>query len=353
MNEKLTWHFPDSTNLDYLDLKDKNAVSKLLICQHLEKTNAMFEWNGLPDTIPQHYLEFLLQTVGSVGIIKEQDKLFAVYGNAGGVRNYNYEPATFIVSNPYLLIQSKAYNIYYGKDTTISSPIKETIKTDGDCVLITNDVMRTGLIPMSRFYASQLIENTITKNLTTIIARAMYIFAAGDDDIREDFNDLIQSLIDGEIKALLAEGILGDGAKELVATLPYATDMHKAITDLIENEQYIRSMWLNEHGLQSNYNMKRESLNSNESQLNKDAVIPYPDTMLNMRRLGAKRMNELFGTNITVDFASAWKYSRLGVEETIQAIDENTEAELLDEKVPTKSSQKDEDLEKENDDEQA
>lgn len=347
MSEKLVWHFPDCTNLDYIDFKDKNAVTRLLIEQHLEKTNSMFEWKGLPDTIPQHYLEFLLQTVGYAGIIKEKDKLFATYGNVGGIRNYNYEPTALIVSNPYLLIESKAYRIFYGKDSDIDSPLKGAIKTNGDCVVIANDMLSKGLLPMSRFYASQLVENTITKNITTIVARAMYILAVGDEDIREDFEDLIDNLIDGEIKALLAEGILGDGAKELVQTLPFADDIHKAITDFIENEQYIRSMWLNEHGLQSNYNMKRESLNSNESQLNKDAVIPYPDTMLKMRRLACKRINELYGVNWSVDFNSAWKYSRQGIEESLEAIDEETEMTTNssqndeEKEMPTNSSQKD------------
>ena len=320
--EKFVWYCKDETNLKHIDFKDKDAVTRLLIGTMLTRTNSMFEWKGLPKTIPQHYLELVLQTNGNIGIIEHEGKYFAVYGNAGGMRNYNYEPSLFVVSNPYLMIQSKMYEIFYGNDAEIDSPQKPP-KTDGKCVVIVNDPMYRGLIPLSQYYSSQLTENTITKRMVSIISRIMYVFAAGDEDIKKDFDDLIKDVERGEIKAILAEGFLGDGVNNAVATLPLSDKAHEALTDLIENEQYIKASWLNDLGLQANYNMKRESINSNESQLNKDAVLPLVDTMLAMRKLACKRINELYGLNWSVDFSSAWKYTRTTIEQAIEAIDDN------------------------------
>lgn len=324
MSEKLTWHFEDDGNLKHIDFKDKDTVTRCLMETMLQRTNSMFEWKGLPETIPQHYLEMLLQTNGYAGIIKEQDKLFAVFGGVGGMRNYNYEPTSLIVSNPYLMLTSKAYKVFYGEDAKINEPLDGGIKTDGECVIIANDNTYKGILPLCQFYASQLTENTITKRRLSINMRSMYIFVAGDEDVKKDFDDLMENLEKGDGDCILADDILGDGAK----TLPFAEKGHEALTDLIENEQYIKASWLNDLGLQANYNMKRESINSNESQLNKDAVLPYVDCMLAMRKLACKRINKLFNTNWSVEFSSAWSYTRTTIEQAIDAIDETSETKV-------------------------
>jgi hypothetical protein len=77
----------------------------------------------------------------------------------------------------------------------------------------------------------------------------------------------------------------------------------------------------NELGLNSNYNMKRESINSNESQLNDDMLHPLIDDMLAMRREALEKVNEMFGTNITVDFNSAWKDNEIENEAAIESME--------------------------------
>ena len=53
--------------------------------------------------------------------------------------------------------------------------------------------------------------------------------------------------------------------------------------------------------------MKRESINTNESQLNQDSLLPLIDNMLNQRQLACKKINKMFGTNISVELNSSWK----------------------------------------------
>ena len=219
---------------------------------------------------------------------------------------------------------SEAYEVFYGEEAKINNPMRDDLKTSGDCVIIQNDNMCMGLIPLCRYYATQLTENTISKRLVTILSRAMYVFTAGDEDIKSDFMDFIKDITKGELSCVLAEGIMGEGVNS-VNTLPLADDGHKALTDLIEDQQYIKASWYNDLGLQANYNMKRESINSNESQLNKDAVLPFVDTMLAMRKLACERINKLFGVNWSVEFNSAWGYTRTTIEQAIDAIDPTSE----------------------------
>lgn len=53
--------------------------------------------------------------------------------------------------------------------------------------------------------------------------------------------------------------------------------------------------------------MKRESLNSSESALNNDILLPLVDDMLKQRKQACERVNVMFGTNISVSLASSWE----------------------------------------------
>ena len=57
--------------------------------------------------------------------------------------------------------------------------------------------------------------------------------------------------------------------------------------------------------------MKRESLNSAESALNDDYLIPLIDNMLACRKDFVNKVNEMYNTNITVELNSAWLTNKL------------------------------------------
>lgn len=325
-------YLPDTLNKYTFDVKDKESVITQLTQNMLERTNTMFKWSGLPDTIPQHVLEFQLQNQGYTCFIKHEGKYFVSYGGIGGYRNYNYLPNLAIIANPYLLNGSKNYKVYYCEDDFVNSNYSIP-NADGDCVIIQNDTYYKGLVPLCTFYASQLAENLLTTQIVNVMSRATYVYAAASEDDKNDFNDFIKALTDGEYKAILSNNIL-----KKAETLPISENGHKALTDLIEHQQYLKASWLNDLGLQANYNMKRESLNSNESQLNRDAILPFVDTMLAQRKIACDRINKLFGLNLSVDFNSAWKYTRDIIEQSIDAIDKTSEMKMTEEDEVDKSS---------------
>ena len=78
--------------------------------------------------------------------------------------------------------------------------------------------------------------------------------------------------------------------------------------------------------------MKRESLNSSESQLNNDALLPLVDDMLKCREIGAAKVNEMFGTDIRVSLASSWEDNEQEIE--IEHGEEITEQETEEQVEP-------------------
>ena len=67
--------------------------------------------------------------------------------------------------------------------------------------------------------------------------------------------------------------------------------------------------------------MKREAINSNESQLNEDMLQPLIDNMLREREEGVERVNKMFGTNIKVHFNSAWEQNEIEEELALQEME--------------------------------
>ena len=104
--------------------------------------------------------------------------------------------------------------------------------------------------------------------------------------------------------------------------------------DLIEQEQYLKASWYNELGLNANYNMKREALNSAESTINNDILFPLIDEMLKQRQIACEQINALFGTDISVELDSSWKDNKKEEQAEIKSSDEQESEPEAEESEP-------------------
>ena len=85
----------DEFNMDassVYDFTNKKKSVGIYIAYMLARTQQMFKWNNLPDTIPQRHLELFLQKHGNVCITKVNDKLYAFTGGMGGEPDPYYMP---------------------------------------------------------------------------------------------------------------------------------------------------------------------------------------------------------------------------------------------------------------------
>src|SRR5699024_5347965 len=85
------------------------------------------------------------------------------------------------------------------------------------------------------------------------------------------------------------------------------TNAQNNIQQLIEHNQFIKTNVLNEIGIDSNHNMKRERLNSDEVNKNQSLLQLLPDMMLQCREVGVELVNDFFNLDIEVMFNSIWK----------------------------------------------
>ena len=279
---------------------DKGDMLDSYVRYFLSRLQSMFKYEGLPDTIPAKWLEHYLMCNGNCIIAKNDDgDLYAYIGGMGTNINAYYVPQGYIVSNPYFnagLHPDKDKD----KDKTEGSAFSKKFVNGIDCVLIYNDTHAQGLLPMLRKYCMQLVENDITMNIADILARATLNIAAADDKTKASAELYLNNLKKGKLGVMMDNAFIeGLHVSEFSAAC-------NSLTNLIEYHQYIKASLYNELGLNSNYNMKRESINSNESQLNDDMLHPLIDDMLRERQEGIEAVNKMFGTDIKVTFGGAW-----------------------------------------------
>lgn len=286
-----------------LDKPNKEQLHRHYVMTMLNRLQSMFKYEGLPDTIPQKWLENYLLCNGSCVFVMDGDDLIVTTGGWGGLPDRYYIPTEYIVSNPY-----------------VNESTRRTYTIGEDCVLIRNDVYARGVMDILEENARLLTENYITMNLSTILARAMLTITATNNQDKESVDLWLKKLIRGDISAIGELPAMVGNQDRSINITPFQ-NVASILTDLIEERQYIKASFFNELGLNSNYNMKRESINSNESQLNDDMLHPLIDEMLEMRREALTEVNAMFGTNITVDFNSAWKDNEIEAELTLDAME--------------------------------
>lgn len=264
---------------DFKKKEDRNADYTAYM---LARTRRMFEWNGLPDSIPERSLELMLQMNGSVAFAEVEGVLYAFFGGLGGAPDPYYMPTIFTVANPALQYSAN-------------------LKIGEECIVCPNDSMYRGLLPLCNRYSSLMVENDITMRLVDINSRASMAIKAQSEREQQSASLFLKSLEDGD-PSVIAEAAFIEG----LGTIPYANDSHNTLQPLIEYQQYLRASWFNELGLQSNYNMKRENITAQEANLNEDALLPLVDDMLKCRQQACKEINAKYGTSIEVSRSSAW-----------------------------------------------
>lgn len=266
------------------DYKAKTRNINQLNKYMLAKTLSMFEYQGLPESIPQRELERLLQTNGYAFITKAPDgELYAFSGSLGGTERDPYgQPTQITIAN-------------------VALNFNKTLDLNKDGVLLRNDDLRIGVMPVFEKCNTLLVENDVNMVMWGFNSRIQKLITAPDDKSKDSADMYMKKIIDGDL-SIIGDNAMFDGVKMQAP----ATSSGAGVQQMIEYQQYIKSEMFNEVGLSSNFNMKRERLISSEVDQAEDSLFPLVYNMMENRISGIAEVNETFGLNITVDFGSVW-----------------------------------------------
>ena len=269
-----------SKSLDYV--VDKRKSAQTYMTNMLIRLQKMFQYKGLPDTIPREMLEDYLLRGGSCYVTKVEGNLYAFQGTFGGEPDPYYRPTLYIIANPALRF-NKTLNLWE------------------DGVLVRNNSLWQSIVPLVSRYAAMLAENLLTVRIADIMLRATALITAPNDATRIAGDEYLRKLEKGEL-GVIAENRFLDGIK--MQSPPSNNGSY--LTQFIELQQYLKASFFHEIGLDANYNMKREAIGDSESALNRDSLLPLCEDMLRCRQEDVDRINSMYGTSISVDFDSAW-----------------------------------------------
>src|SRR5699024_5644360 len=288
-------------NYDYTNkhLNTLNHTEYMLV-----RTMNMFKYEGLPESLPAVELEKLLQMNGYAILLKHNGELFAFNGGFSGQDVYG-NATTAIISNPAVKL-NKEYEI------------------GSECVVMNNEDLRKGLLRLINRYRYLITESDITMVLANISKRMQTMISATVDLTRESDEIYMKRLYDSDIE-IISETKMFDSLK-----VHYQETNSSSLTQLLEYQQYLNGTIYNELGLNANYNMKRERLTVSEVNMNIESLYPLIYDMLENRMQALEKVNELFGTNITVEFNHIWKQKQNEVE--LMGVDLEEQARLEQER---------------------
>ena len=307
--------FLDEEDVKYsgaLVLNKTNSVRQY-VAYMLARTNQMFEWKGLPDTIPSYMLERYLQIHGAVTICEAEAREEQM--RLGGTKSGLFAFRAVFSDKPDIYLRPTS--------VIVANPAMEqslTLKIGEECEIIKNDTFAIGLLPMHYRYAEQLAENDISIRSAQINSRIRTVIATHTDKEKESAEDYLAQIEAGEI-GIIAESAFLDGIKVHQA----GSAPPNGIIQFIELQQYLKASWFNEIGLNTNFNMKREYLSAEEIAANTDILLPLVDDMLFNRQQACERINAMFGTNISVEKNSSWENKSRESEAEIENMENEAE----------------------------
>lgn len=293
---------------------DKERSAQEIATYFLLRLMKMFKYKKLPEEIPVDCMNKMLMQDGFGWFTRwksrdlrgeERDQFYVFHGRMGSVIDAYYRPTEIIVANPgancfknFVLNKQKG-GTYYGDDG----------------VIMRNDTLYHGLMPMIKRYAYLLAENILTMHSADVFLRIIALISAQDDKTVLSANEFIRNICDGKMSAV-AEGKFFEGVK--MQSPPSNNGSY--LTQFIEYQQYFLGSFFNEIGLNANFNMKRESIAKSESSLNEDSMLPLCQNMLMCRKQDIEVINEMYGLDIEVDFDSAWLQNALEIALELKAL---------------------------------
>lgn len=271
----------------------------------------IFAFENLPEEINEQAMKLGLFTFGKLVFYKIGEKYLTQKFTYTDLLDWYYIPVHGRVVNPWLPQGHQNWEFTVANECVIycSTPDMYSYREHS---IISDLVYKT---------ATQLAENDISYYCIQRNHRLIAIITAQDDKQRAEAEVILRHMYDGD-----PEMIMKDDLVNHINVNPIALNATRSpLTELIEFQQYILGNFLHSFGINSNYNLKREQLNSNEIDVNKEVLRLNIEDMLQNWTRGFEKVNEKYGLDIRVSLNEE-VYASLLQEE--QAVSEGTQVPI-------------------------
>lgn len=253
----------------------------------------LFQWEGLPDTIDERALNLDLVLSGKVCWTKFNGELYALTGDVGGEPNAYYEPQEFIIANP--ILGSKKVKIRHRDGSQTVEGLDGILMANSDVDQM-SDRTAGGLFGLIYQYAGLLADNISSLNISQINGRISQIWTADNEALGRTAELILKDIYEGKPYKIIAQDMI-----DKVGVLPAAqTGQSNTLLNLMEIHQFFLAQFYSELGIAAQGNLKRERINTAETELMTGSYDINIFNMLKNREEAVKQINTLFGTSISV-----------------------------------------------------
>lgn len=244
-----------------------------------EKCMDMYIYDNLPESLPAQFIERLLIMWGYATIFKENGEIQTAEGALSGVGRY-YLPTTFTFAVPWMR----------GGYRTIGK----------DCIVIYNSKQDMyfyhGLKELIARYSRMLADIESSINIVIVNQRAAKMDIVADSQTAAEVDRAREAIEQGARRTINQKSIIDRYFPKEWGQVPASNQ----IIQLIDARDRILSNFLEEIGVKSINMNKRERMIQSEVTADTQLLLTNVEDMLAERQAGVDRVNQMFGTNITV-----------------------------------------------------
>lgn len=305
----------------------------------INKTSQLFTWGGLPDTVDVNFLNTQLLLAGKICFFKEGDKVYALGGSLGGEPNVYYKPTQWIIANPILGSKTLKVKQKDGNQESVEGLegiVVNLTPVDEQTELVKN----SGLFGLIYQTAGLLADNISSLNVAQINGRVNFFTTADDEEMARTAELVLKEMYMGKPYKVLSQDIVD---KINVNPVAASGGANQSIMNLIEAHQYILAQYFSEIGIISNFNMKRERLNTAEVEMNTGSLDINVQSMIGQLTKDIEKVNKLLGTSITIELNPEVFYQGSG-NAGDKGLESNEDEEAIDNPIDDKEEEKEEEV---------
>ena len=261
------------------------------------KVAELIRFNGLEERLDEEYIKEALILEGRVCFTRFEtfdNALYALTGNYGGEPDCYKVPTQYIIANP--ILGSKVVTVRHldGRQSVegLDGIVVGLTHLDTELAI---DSCR-GLYDLIYNYAGMLADNFVSLNCAQINSRVQVAYIADNQNMANSAEAVLKDLYNGKPFKVLTQDILN----KLTVSPVVAAGSNSIIINLIEAHATILSDFWSELGIAYNGNRKRQYINNAEAAMDTGALSLNIDSIINSIKSGLDRVNELFGTDISV-----------------------------------------------------
>ena len=251
------------------------------------------EDKSFTETVNWDYFKLNLILDGSICVTDFNNKLYACIGNPGGEPDEYYKPTIFTISNP--ILGSK--QVKDGIDgIIIYNTAIDSFAYTGHSFIFDN-----GLYNLISQTATLLADNIISINCNQINSRVLAFVTADSESQAVAGEAVMKRMYAGKPYQILRSDMIDKINVNPLNTSSVGTNL----TQLVELHNYIIANFFQSIGIKSNNVMKRERLINSEIDSQNDYLKISLLEILTSWQAGFDKVNELYGTDISVNLNPA------------------------------------------------